>query len=28
VHFNIEREAQGSDPARSLREKSTFVLPR
>jgi cytochrome c oxidase accessory protein FixG len=28
VHFNIEREAQGSDPARTLREKSTFVLPR
>jgi polyferredoxin len=28
VHFNIEREAQGSEPARSLREKSTFVLPR
>jgi cytochrome c oxidase accessory protein FixG len=28
VHFNIECEAQGSDPARSLREKSTFVLPR
>jgi cytochrome c oxidase accessory protein FixG len=28
VQFNIEREAQGSDPARSLREKSTFVLPR
>jgi cytochrome c oxidase accessory protein FixG len=28
VHFNIEREAQGSDAARSLREKSTFVLPR
>jgi cytochrome c oxidase accessory protein FixG len=28
VHFNIEREAQGSDPARRLREKSTFVLPR
>jgi cytochrome c oxidase accessory protein FixG len=28
VHFTIEREAQGSDPARSLREKSTFVLPR
>ena len=28
VHFDIEREAQGSDPARTLREKSTFVLPR
>jgi len=28
VHFNIEREAQGSEPARSLREKSTFMLPR
>ncbi len=28
VHFKIEREAQGSDPARTLREKSTFVLPR
>jgi cytochrome c oxidase accessory protein FixG len=28
VRFNIEREAQGSDPARSLREKSTFVMPR
>ncbi len=27
VHFNIERVAQGSEPARSLREKSTFVLP-
>ncbi len=28
VHFNIEREAQGSEAARTLREKSTFVLPR
>jgi polyferredoxin len=28
IHFNVEREAQGSDAARSLREKSTFVLPR
>lgn len=28
VHFNIEREAQGSGPARTLRKKSTFVLPR
>jgi polyferredoxin len=28
VHFTIEREAQGSDEARSLREKSTFIMPR
>jgi cytochrome c oxidase accessory protein FixG len=28
VHFQIERTAQGDDDARSLREKSTFVLPR
>jgi hypothetical protein len=28
VHFNIAREAQGGEPAHSLREKSTFVLPR
>jgi cytochrome c oxidase accessory protein FixG len=28
IHFTIEREAQGSDAAHALREKSTFVLPR
>jgi len=28
IHFDIERVAQGSDAAHSLREKSTFVLPR
>jgi cytochrome c oxidase accessory protein FixG len=28
VHFNIEREAQGSDTNYTLREKSTFILPR
>jgi cytochrome c oxidase accessory protein FixG len=28
IHFTIEREAQGTDAARSMREKSTFVLPR
>jgi len=28
VYFHIEREAQGSEPARLQREKSTFVLPR
>ena len=28
VHFGIERLASDSDSARSLREKSTFVLPR
>ena len=28
VHFGIERVASDSDSARSLREKSTFVLPR
>jgi cytochrome c oxidase accessory protein FixG len=28
IHFSIEREAQGSDSARTLVEKSTFVLPR
>ncbi|MBL8330020.1 MAG: cytochrome c oxidase accessory protein CcoG [Rubrivivax sp.] len=28
IHFRIEREASVEDEARSLREKSTFVLPR
>ncbi len=28
IRFVIEREAQGADPARTLTEKSTFVLPR
>ena len=28
VHFGIERVASAGDSARSLREKSTFVLPR
>jgi len=28
IHFTIERVAQGTDPARSVREKSTFLLPR
>ena len=28
MHFILEREAQSGDSARSLREKSTFVLPR
>ena len=28
VHFTVQREAQGADSARSLREKSTFVVPR
>jgi len=28
IHFTIEREAQGTEAARTLREKSTFVLPR
>jgi len=28
IHFTIEREAQRTDLARTLREKSTFVLPR
>jgi cytochrome c oxidase accessory protein FixG len=28
VHFTIEREAQAAEGSRSLREKSTFVLPR
>jgi len=28
IHFTIERAAQGQEAARSLREKSTFVLPR
>ncbi len=28
VHFTVEREASGQDAARSLREKSTFIVPR
>ena len=28
IHFTIEREAQGGEASRALREKSTFVLPR
>ncbi|MBL8349667.1 MAG: cytochrome c oxidase accessory protein CcoG [Burkholderiaceae bacterium] len=28
ILFSIEREAQGADTSRTLREKSTFVLPR
>jgi hypothetical protein len=28
VHFTITREAGAGEAARSLREKSTFVLPR
>jgi cytochrome c oxidase accessory protein FixG len=28
IHFNIERQAGATDAARSLREKSTFVVPR
>ncbi len=28
IHFTIEREATGGEPSRSVREKSTFVLPR
>jgi polyferredoxin len=28
VHFTIARESQGADGAHTLREKSTFVLPR
>jgi cytochrome c oxidase accessory protein FixG len=28
IHFTIERLGQGAEEARSLREKSTFVLPR
>ena len=28
VHFQIERAAQGDDGGHTLREKSTFVLPR
>jgi cytochrome c oxidase accessory protein FixG len=28
IHFIVEREAQGADPAHTQREKSTFVLPR
>ena len=28
IHFTIEREASAGDAAVSLREKSTFVLPR
>uniref|UniRef100_UPI000ABFB5C5 4Fe-4S dicluster domain-containing protein n=1 Tax=Azohydromonas lata TaxID=45677 RepID=UPI000ABFB5C5 len=28
IHFTIERQASAGEPARTLREKSTFVLPR
>ena len=28
IHFVIEREATPSDPVRSIREKSTFLVPR
>ncbi|MFM2068999.1 MAG: hypothetical protein RLZZ584_3908 [Pseudomonadota bacterium] len=28
IHFSIERPARGDDDARTLREKSTFVIPR
>ena len=28
IHFTVERQSQAGDSARSLREKSTFVLPR
>ena len=28
IHFTIERQATDTDSARSLREKSTFVVPR
>jgi polyferredoxin len=28
IHFTIERKATADDQARSLREKSTFVVPR
>ncbi|MEY4748809.1 MAG: hypothetical protein RIQ60_1023 [Pseudomonadota bacterium] len=28
IHFSIERPAHGDDDARTLREKSTFVIPR
>ena len=28
IHFVIEREATTAESARSIREKSTFVIPR